>query len=129
VRVRADREEDEREEEMSESTITREWEGELLVIRVAGVFDRASAWAVRDRVEREPAQQVLLDFSLVRDFSDLGVAVLAHGLSGLRRRVAFRGLRQHQLRIFRYCGVSVDEIGAREAVASSAVAVPGEKRA
>ena len=113
---------------MSESTITREWEGDRLVIRLCGVFDRPSAWAVRDRVEREAAQEVLLDFSLVREFSDLGVAVLAHGLSGLRRRVAFRGLRQHQLRIFRYCGVSIEEMGAQDAVASPAVAVPGEKR-
>jgi anti-anti-sigma regulatory factor len=114
---------------MSESGITREWEGHRLVIKVTGVFDRASAWSVRDRVEREAAQEVLLDFSLVREFSDLGVAVLAHGLSGLRRRVAFRGLRQHQLRIFRYCGVPVEERGAEDAVASPAVTVPGEKRA
>lgn len=114
---------------MSESTITRDWEGDRLVIRINGVFDRASAWAVRDRVERETAQQVLLDFSLVREFSDLGVAVLAHGLSGSRRQVAFRGLRQHQLRIFRYCGVPIEETGAHDAVASPAVAVPGEKRA
>lgn len=114
---------------MSESTITREWEGDRLVIRVSGVFDRASAWAVRDRAERETAQELLLDFSLVREFSDLGIAVLAHGLSGLRRRIAFRGLRQHQLRIFRYCGVSVEELGAQDAVASPAVVAPGEKRA
>jgi anti-anti-sigma regulatory factor len=114
---------------MGESTITREWEGERLVFRVTGVFDRASAWTVRDRVEVETAQEVLLDFSLVREFSDLAVAVLAHGLSGLRRRVAFRGLRQHQLRIFRYCGVPVEAIDAEDAVASPAVgAVPGEKR-
>lgn len=106
---------------MSESTITREWEGDRLVVRVSGVFDRASAWALRDRVEHESVQEVLLDFSLVRDFSDLGVAVLAHGLSGLRRRVAFRGLRQHQLRIFRYCGVPVEETADHDAVASPAL--------
>ena len=112
---------------MSESTITREWEGDKLVMRMSGVFDRASAWTLRDKVERESAQEVLLDFSLVRDFSDLAVAVLAHGLSGLRRRVAFRGLRQHQLRIFRYCGVPVEETSGREVVSSPALA-PGEKR-
>jgi hypothetical protein len=26
--------------------------------------------------------------------------------------VLFRGLRQHELRIFRYCGVAVDELSA-----------------
>jgi anti-anti-sigma regulatory factor len=113
---------------MSESSITRDWEGDRLVFRVNGVFDRPLAWALRDRVERETAQEVLLDFSLVREFSDLGIAVLAHGLAGLRRRVAFRGLRQHQLRIFRYCGVPVDA-SARDAIASPAVAAPLDNRA
>ena len=114
---------------MSESTIKREWEGDRLVIRVSGVFDRATAWTLRDRVERETVQDVLLDFSLVREFSDLGVAVLAHGLSGLRRQLSFRGLRQHQLRIFRYCGVPIEELSARDAVASPVPVVPHEKRA
>jgi anti-anti-sigma regulatory factor len=109
----------------SECVVTREWEGERIVLRIAGVFDRGNAWSLRERVERETAPEVLLDFSLVRDFSDLGVAVLAQGVHASGRRVLFRGLRQHQLRIFRYCGVVVDEISAREAVAvSSAVQVP-----
>lgn len=106
----------------SECVVTREWEGERVVLRIAGAFDRGNAWSLRERVDRETAPEVLLDFSLVRDFSDLGVAVLAQGVHASGRRVLFRGLRQHQLRIFRYCGVMVDEISAREAVALSSAA-------
>jgi anti-anti-sigma regulatory factor len=87
---------------LTNCTIARESEGDQIVYRVTGVVDRASAWALRQTIESESEPAVLLDFSLVRDFSDLGVAVLAHGLIGATRRVLFRGLRQHQVRIFRY---------------------------
>jgi anti-anti-sigma regulatory factor len=97
----------------------RERDGERAIFRITGSFERASAWALRSRMERESAAEVLLDFTQVRDFSDLAVAVLAHGLTGAPRRVIFRGLRPHQLRIFRYCGVAVDELSAREAQAST----------
>jgi anti-anti-sigma regulatory factor len=103
---------------MADCSITKEREGERVLYRLAGVFDRAAAWALREKVDREAGREVLLDFSLVRDFSDLGVAVLAHGLTNASRRVLFRGLRQHQLRIFRYCGVPIEEMTAREAAAS-----------
>src|SRR5829696_8002738 len=106
----------------SECVVTREWEGDRVLLRIAGVFDRGNAWSLRERMDRETAPEVLLDFSLVRDFSDLGVAVLAQGVQASGRRVLFRGLRQHQLRIFRYCGVVIDEISAREAVALSSAA-------
>jgi anti-anti-sigma regulatory factor len=102
--------------------ITRERDGQRTTYRLAGIFDRAAAWALRERIEREAASEVLLDFSHVRDYSDLGVAVLAHGLTSASRRVLFRGLRQHQLRIFRYCGVAVDEMSARDASAIARVA-------
>lgn len=103
-----------------DATITKAREGDLTVYRITGTFDRAAAWSLRDRVERESAREMLLDFTHVRDFSDLGVAVLAHGITSSARRVLFRGLRQHQLRIFRYCGVAVDELSAREAETASA---------
>jgi anti-anti-sigma regulatory factor len=110
---------------MPECHISREPDGERIVYRLSGMFDRGGAWALREHLEREPARDVLLDFSQVRDFSDLGVAVLAHGLTSGARRVAFRGLRTHQLRIFRYCGVPVDELAARDASAAMAAAAPG----
>ena len=89
-------------------TIVREQEGGRAVLRIAGVFDRASAFELRERLEREPPGDVVLDFSHVREFADLGVATLAHGLAGGERRLRLLGLRQHQLRIFRYFGVDVD---------------------
>jgi hypothetical protein len=104
---------------MNDCNIIRERDGDRVLYRLSGVFDRAGAWALRAKLDRENAGEVLLDFSLVRDFSDLGVAVVAHGLTEAPRRVLFRGLRQHQLRIFRYCGVSIEETSARESLASS----------
>jgi anti-anti-sigma regulatory factor len=101
---------------MPDCTITTERTSDRVTFRVGGVFDRGSAWDLREKLEREGEREVLVDFSLVRDFSDLGVAVLAHALAGTGRRVALRGLRQHQLRIFRYCGLPVEELSAREAV-------------
>jgi len=93
---------------MSACSIVRDLVDGRAVIRIEGVFDRASAFELRDRLEREPALDVVLDFSLVREFADLGVATLAHGLAGGERRLRLVGLRQHQLRIFRYFGVDVD---------------------
>jgi anti-anti-sigma regulatory factor len=104
-------------------TMQREERDGRVTIRVAGTFDRASAFDLRERLEAERAAEVTLDFSQVRDFADLGVATLAHGLATTERRLWLRGLRQHQLRIFRYFGVDVealappgvpDEDGARE---------------
>jgi len=100
---------------LNDCTIARESVGEQIVYRLSGVFDRAGAGALCETIERESARDVLLDFSLVREFSDLGVAVLAHGLTGATRRILFRGLRQHQVRIFRYCGIAPDELSGREA--------------
>jgi anti-anti-sigma regulatory factor len=92
-------------------SIQRETDGDRTVIRVAGVFDRASALELRDSLEREPAHELVLDFSLVREFADLGVATLAHGLAGgAEHRLHLRGLRQHQLRMFRYFGLDVDTL-------------------
>jgi anti-anti-sigma regulatory factor len=102
---------------MTSCTIGAAHEGGRGVFTLTGVFDRTTAWELRDQLEREAAPELILDFSQVRDFSDLGVAILAHALSGKDRRVLFRGLRQHQLRILRYCGVSVEETSAREAKA------------
>ncbi len=99
---------------MAETTVVRECDGARTVFRLAGFFDRSMAWSLREEIAAEKSSlEILLDFSLVRDFSDLAVAILAHGLTRIARRVAFRGLRQHQVRILRYCGVAVDEPAAR----------------
>jgi hypothetical protein len=95
---------------MAYCTFDREVDGERATIRLSGSFDRSDALELRERLVREDADEVILDFSLIRDFTDLGVATLAHGLTGMDRLPLLRGLRQHQLRIFRYCGVDVESL-------------------
>jgi len=85
----------------------RERDGTRTVLRLSGVFDRQSALDLRDELERASSEELVVDFSLVREFADLGVATLAHGLSAGEGHLHLRGLRTHQLRIFRYFGVSV----------------------
>lgn len=92
---------------MAGCRIVRETDGARAVLRVAGVLDRPSALELTERVGREAAGEVVLDLSLVREFPDLGVAALAQGLAGAERRVWLRGLRRHQLRMFRYFGVDL----------------------
>src|ERR1700694_5860495 len=40
-------------EMLTNCTIAREWEGEQVVYRLSGVFDRDSAWALRQQVESD----------------------------------------------------------------------------
>ncbi len=87
----------------------RETQGGRTVIRLFGVFDEESASRLRECLDAEPGDLVL-DFSLVREFADLGVATLARNLADTGRRLTLRGLRQHQLRIFRYFGLDVDAL-------------------
>lgn len=82
-----------------------------VTFELEGVFDGASAWDLRRAIESldEGAEQVVVDFSRVREFYDFGVAVLAHALADRdfeRPKVALRGLRTHQARLFRYFGVT-----------------------
>ena len=93
---------------VAEPYVQRTIDGGVVVYRISGTFDRASAWALRERIENDPEDGILLDFTRTREFSDLAVAVLAHGLAGGTHRVGFRGVGQHELRILRYCGVPVD---------------------
>jgi anti-anti-sigma regulatory factor len=97
---------------MSACRIERDTEDGRTVIRVSGIFDSESACELSARLAREPDEDVVLDFSLVREFADLGVAALARGLADHRRGLSLRGLRQHQLRVMRYFGVDVDALGA-----------------
>ncbi|HYS80510.1 MAG TPA: STAS domain-containing protein [Anaeromyxobacteraceae bacterium] len=97
---------------MDDCTISREREAERVIFHLAGSFDRAGAWDLRARLDGEATPEVLLDFSLVREFSDLGLAVVAHGLIAGLKHVHFRGVCQHQLRIFQYCGVPIHEVPA-----------------
>jgi anti-anti-sigma regulatory factor len=88
-------------------SMRRDTEGPRTVLRLSGVFDRDSASALREELARAPAGELVVDFSHVREFADLGVAVLARDLAAGARRLRLRGLRTHQLRLFRYFGVEV----------------------
>jgi hypothetical protein len=85
----------------------REVEPGGAVIRMSGSFDRASALELRDRIVEEPGRDLVLDFTRVNDFADLGIATLASALGGEERHLRLRGLRHHQVRMFGYFGVKV----------------------
>jgi anti-anti-sigma regulatory factor len=93
-------------------TDERQQPGGEILIRVDGTFDAPAAWDVRGRLGAIPeSSNVVIDFSHVREFNDLGVAVMASGLvTGHRPHVVVRGLRQHQHRMFRYFGVDLDAL-------------------
>jgi len=86
---------------------------EEITIRVDGIFDGATAWELRNMLDKHLAgsSTIVLDFSKVREFYDFGVSVLAYWLAqrpNVLPRVLLRGLRTHQLRMFRYFGVDAD---------------------
>lgn len=80
------------------------------VIRVEGCFDRESAGLLARQLEASGGDELVLDFSLVSEFADLGVAALAHGLSSAERPLRLLGLRRHQVRMFRYFGLLVEPL-------------------
>jgi hypothetical protein len=94
---------------------------------VGETFDHRAAWALRDRVDLEAAPEVVVDFSRVLETTDLATAILAHGVQSSRRRILFRGLRPHQVRIFRYCGVSLEEAGPPGALAAATLPELGQR--
>jgi len=84
-----------------------------VTIAVDGVFDGASAWKLRGKLDsaKTKAKRIVLDFSCVREFADFGVSVLAYGLAERASnmpKVSLRGLRTHQMRLLKYLGVEAD---------------------
>jgi len=80
-------------------------DGGEVVIRVEGTFDRnAAVRLARHLCDLPPAAPLVIDFSQVDHFHDVGVAAVAKELAG-HSGVAVRGLGRHQLRLLRYCGV------------------------
>jgi hypothetical protein len=74
------------------------------------VFDQAAALRVDEAVHCVKAGGELhLDLTRIRDFHDVGIAVLARTIigSGERIRVDVRGLRHRQHQILRYLGVEL----------------------
>jgi anti-anti-sigma regulatory factor len=79
---------------------------ESSTIRLEGVFDGIAARRVETLLARsDPGTRLSLDLSHVREFHDFGVSVLAQALTRTKAEVTVRGLRQHQVRVLRYCGV------------------------
>ena len=115
-------------------SVEREVIGTTAAYRLSGRFEGACAWDLAKRLEQEPLSEVRLDFSQVSDYVDYGIAVVASALLALQhKRVHLQGIRQHQLRMFKYFGVDPDELAQRgvpgapaalteEAVAASEVA-------
>ena len=85
--------------------LEREVDGTIALYRIAGRFERSCAWNLAARIAKEPLLEVVIDFSLANEFVDSAVAVIATSLLSSPHRVHFRGLRQHQERLFKYFGV------------------------
>lgn len=96
---------------MTRCSIEREWEGGRAVFRLSGTFDRAAACELDEALAAESADEIVLEFAHVDDFYDLGIALLAQALAKQPGRcILLSGLRQHQLRMFLYFGIDVDEL-------------------
>ncbi len=100
---------------MSCCEIDREIVGSVARYRVTGKFEGACAFDLAHRIEGEPLGELTLDFSQCDEFVDYGIAVLASTLLSIPgKRVHLEGLRQHQLRLFKYFGVDAEELLQRE---------------
>lgn len=105
--------------------IDREVIGSTAHYRVEGKFEGACAWDLAGRIGQEPLGELLLDFSQCGDFVDYGIAVLSSALLEAHGKIVhLRGLRQHQLRLFKYFGVDPEELLHRETL-PAALAVAG----
>jgi anti-anti-sigma regulatory factor len=83
---------------------------EAEIIRRDGVFDLAAAREVAHRLAGVSSGEVIrVDLTRVRDFDDLGVALLARALAESPGRVAVQGLREHHRRLLRYLGIAAAE--------------------
>jgi hypothetical protein len=109
---------------MSACNIDREIVGSTAWYRVRGKFESSCAWDLSRRIAQEPLREMALDFSQVSDFVDYGIAVLSGALLEVpQKRVRLQGLRQHQLRLFKYFGVEPVEF-APEADATEVLSLP-----
>ncbi len=88
--------------------VTRGAHGEV-VIRLDGTFDAGAATRLSGWLVEVPCgEQLVLDFSQVRDCDDCGLASVARGLAA-RERLVVRGLTRHHERMLRYLGVPIEQ--------------------
>ncbi|HZN92976.1 MAG TPA: STAS domain-containing protein [Myxococcales bacterium] len=91
--------------EQSPSEILREEHGGTVSFLLTGTFDARAAVRLRHMLEGVDGACVVVDFSRVRQFVDVAVAVLSGGLKS--RSVELRGLGRHQESVFRYFDIKV----------------------
>jgi len=88
-------------------------EGGRRVLRLLGTFDDTAARELLTHIQREAERDIVIDVALVSGFDEVGVAALARlAESSDERRIALRGLSTHQLRILRYLGAGLSQVGA-----------------
>lgn len=96
---------------MPACSLDREVVGSTVTWRICGKFEGACAWELSSRIQTEPLGELTLDFSQCGDFVDYGIAVLANAILSLPEKcIHLEGLRQHQLRLFKYFGVDADAL-------------------
>jgi anti-anti-sigma regulatory factor len=92
---------------------------DLSTIPLSGAFDGLAARRLEAILARaEPGARLRVDLTKIGEFHDFGIAVLAHALTRCKAHVTLLGLRHHQIRVLRYCGV--DTAPLERAVVSDA---------
>jgi anti-anti-sigma regulatory factor len=90
--------------------VTRGARGEL-IIRIAGTFDGTAASRLNGWLgEISSGDQLVVDFSQVRDCHDFGLAAVARDFAGRGPHVQVRGLTRHQQRMLRYFGLDLRDL-------------------
>jgi anti-anti-sigma regulatory factor len=89
---------------MAALEVVRETAGSTVTLRLRGHLDGTAAYQLDELLSAEAGQDVVLDFSHVKQFPDLTVGLLTQALG--KRPVRLRGLCEHQARVFRYFGVT-----------------------
>jgi 2'-5' RNA ligase len=88
---------------MATLRILREEVTNVVTLRLEGTLDGAAALMLKQALQEVTAPAFAVDFSRVREFQDLAVAVLSPALHN--RDCELRGLDTHHQRMFRYFGV------------------------
>lgn len=81
-----------------------------ITLRLEGVLDGKTAQEVQTSLESLKDQEVVLDFTHLREFKDSAVGVLTRNLA---HSVKLRGLATHHERMFRYFGVATGFVPLR----------------
>ena len=103
---------------MSGCCVEREVLGSTAIYRVKGNFEGSCAFDLSRRLEKELLAEVVLDFSRTSGFVDYGVAVMSSALLSMpHKAIHLRGLRRHQLRLFKYFGVEPEDLLRRAVLA------------